>query len=71
MGHIYDYGAILRCVPEDLAREIKSLDYNKKTRCIILLELGVNLTLEDVQYIKSLKNETQLSNYARKLIFSC
>ena len=71
MGHTYDYGAILKHIPDDLAREIKKLDHEKKTRCIILLELGINLTLEDVQRIKSLRNEIQLSNYARKLIFSC
>ena len=71
MGKSYSYYERLGHLPPEVQEAIKELKGEKKRRMAILADLGVKITLEDVEEIKSLTKESDIDRFARKLMFSC
>lgn len=57
-------------LPTEVQKAIRSLEYEKRQRMIVLADLGVPLTLEHVEEMRTLKGRGDIDRFARKLIFS-
>lgn len=62
--------AMLLVLDAEAYQAIRELPRKLQEKCVLLVELGVVLTLEHVLHMRELKNEVQVDNFARTLIFS-
>ena len=69
MGYEFDYFCRLGHLPDNVQKEIRKMPLSRRRRMIILVELGVNVTMEMINEFNTLTQESDIDRFARKYIF--
>lgn len=69
MSNHFSYFTDTQHLPKEVQIALKKMPYKRRKRLLILVDLGVNLTMEHINEYNSLTRETDIDRFARRLIF--